>query len=175
MAEDLRYPVGKWQPQASLDEATRRKYIDEIASTPPKLRQAVAGLSEKQFDTPYRDGGWTVRQVVHHLPDSHLNSYVRFKLALTEETPTIKTYDEQKWAETPDVGKTPVEVSLQLLESMHARWIELLRGMKPADFSRKLRHPEHGEMTLDTLLSLYEWHGRHHVAHITALRRRQGW
>jgi uncharacterized damage-inducible protein DinB len=173
--EDLRYPVGKWEPKPSLDPATRRKFINEIAATPKRLRAAVAGLTPQQWETPYREGGWTVRQVVHHVADSHMNSYVRFKLALTEEVPTIKTYEEKRWAETAEVRRTPPEVSLVLLESLHARWTELLRAMSAADFGRKLRHPEHGEMTLDALLSLYEWHGRHHTAHITALRKRMGW
>lgn len=175
MAEDLRYPVGKWEKKTTLDDATRRRFIDEIAATPANIRKAVAGLTEQQLDTPYRDGGWTVRQVVHHVPDSHLNSYVRFKLALTEDTPPIKTYDEQKWAETPEVAKTPIAVSLQLLESLHTRWVALLRAMSAADFARRFQHPDLGEMNLDTLLSLYEWHGRHHVAHITTLRQRNGW
>ncbi len=175
MAEDLRYPVGKWEKKTSLDDATRRRFIDEIAATPAAMRQAVAGLSDAQLNTPYRGGGWTVRQVVHHVPDSHLNSYVRFKLALTEDTPQIKTYDEQKWAETAEVMTTPVEVSLQLLDSLHTRWVTLLRSMTAADFARRFQHPELGEMNLDTLLSLYEWHGRHHVAHIMSLRKRKGW
>ena len=175
MAGDLRYPVGKWEKKSSLDEATRGRFIDEIAVMPGNMRKAVAGLNEKQLDTPYRDGGWTVRQVVHHVPDSHLNSYVRFKLALTEDVPQIKTYDEQKWAETEEVKKTPIEVSLTLLESLHMRWVTLLRSMTAADFARRFKHPELGEMNLDTLLSLYEWHGRHHVAHITSLRKRKGW
>jgi uncharacterized damage-inducible protein DinB len=175
MTADPRFPVGKWEKKTALDAATRRRFIDEIAATPANLRQAVAGLTEKQLDTPYRDGGWTVRQVVHHVPDSHLNSYVRFKLALTEDKPTIKTYDEQKWAETAEVQRTPVDVSLQLLDSLHTRWVNLLRSMSDADFSRRFQHPDLGEMNLDTLLSLYEWHGRHHVAHITALRQRMGW
>ncbi len=175
MAEDPRYPVGKWEKKTALDAATRRRFIDEIAATPANLRKAVAGLNDKQLDTPYRDGGWTVRQVVHHVPESHMNSYCRFKWALTEEVPTIKTYDEQKWSETAEVQRTPVEVSLQLLDSLHTRWVNLLRAMTADDFGRRFKHPELGEMSLDTLLSLYEWHGRHHVAHITALRQRNGW
>jgi len=175
MTADPRYPVGKWEKKTSLDPATRRRFIEEIAATPAAMRKAVAGLNDQQLDTPYRDGGWTVRQVVHHVPDSHLNSYVRFKLALTEESPQIKTYDEQKWAETGEVAKTPIEVSLSLLDSLHTRWVTLLRAMSAADFERRFKHPELGEMNLDTLLSLYEWHGRHHVAHITALRQRNGW
>jgi hypothetical protein len=175
MTADPRFPIGKWEKKTSLDAATRQRFIDEIAATPAAMRKAVAGLSDAQLDTPYRDGGWTVRQVVHHVPDSHLNSYVRFKLALTEDTPQIKTYDEQKWAETAEVAKTPIEVSLALLDSLHTRWVTLLRSMSAADFARRFKHPELGELNLDTLLSLYEWHGRHHVAHITALRQRKGW
>ncbi|MGH9790718.1 MAG: YfiT family bacillithiol transferase [Candidatus Acidiferrales bacterium] len=175
MAEDLRYPIGRWEKRASLDDATRRRFIDEIAAAPANFRKAVAGLNEQQLATPYREGGWTVRQVIHHVPESHMNSYCRFKWALTEDVPTIKTYEEQKWAETAEVQKTPVEVSLQLLESLHARWVGLLRAMTAGDFARRFKHPDLGEMNLDTLLSLYEWHGRHHVAHITSLRRRMGW
>lgn len=175
MTADPRFPIGKWEKKTALDPATRRRFIDEIASTPAAMRRAVAGLSEAQLDTPYRDGGWTVRQVVHHLPDSHLNSYIRFKLALTEDTPQIKTYDEQKWAETAEVQKTPIEVSLTLLDALHTRWVTLLRSVSDADFARRIKHPDLGEMTLDTLLSLYAWHGRHHVAHITALRQRNAW
>jgi len=172
---DLRYPVGKLELKASLDPEERVAAISQIAETPARLREAVAGLSQEQLDTPYRPGGWTVRQVVHHVPDSHMNSYIRFKLALTEDAPTIKPYDEARWAELADSRDTPVEVSLALLESLHQRWDVLLRSMQPGDFSRRLRHPEMGEMTLDGALGMYSWHGRHHVAHITALREREGW
>jgi hypothetical protein len=153
----------------------RRQWISEIAACPVKLRGAVAGLTAQQLDTPYRPGGWTVRQVVHHVPDSHLNAYVRFKLALTEDSPTIKPYDEAAWAKLPDTAATPIEVSLQLLESLHARWVRLLEAMTEADFAREFHHPESGTMSLDTYLSGYEWHCRHHVAHIARLRSRMGW
>ena len=143
--------------------------------TPEKLRAAVQDLNEEQLDTPYRPGGWTIRQVIHHLPDSHMNSYVRFKLALTENTPAIKTYDEAKWAELDDSKDTPVEVSLNLLESLHKRWVVLLRSMSEKDFHRSVNHPEWGEIKLDRMLALYSWHCRHHLAHITTLRQRKGW
>ena len=172
---DPRYPIGKFEMPAHVTPARRQQAIDEIAATPVKMRGAAKGLSESQLDTPYREGGWTVRQVVHHVPDSHLNAYCRFKLALTEETPTIRPYDEARWAELGDSRDTPIETSLQLLESLHDRWVRLLRSMPESDFARKLKHPDSGEMSLDTLLALYGWHGRHHVGHITALRQRMAW
>ena len=172
---DERYPVGKFQRQEKLTPAERRALIDQIVAAPARMREAVAGLDERQLATPYRQGGWTVRQVVHHVPDSHLNAYIRFKLALTEDVPTIKPYDQTRWAELADGRDTPIETSLQLLESLHDRWVRLLRSMSDADFSRRLKHPESGEMTLDNVLALYGWHGRHHTAHITSLRKREGW
>ena len=174
-AADLRFPVGKFEGKGPASDAEREAMIKLIAETPARLRDAVRGLSAEQLDTPYRPGGWTVRQVVHHVPDSHLNSYVRFKLGLTEERPVIKTYDQKLWAELPDSKTTPVETSLALLDSLHGRWVNLLRSMTAADFARTLTHPEHGLVALDYLLALYAWHGRHHVAHITALRERMGW
>jgi uncharacterized damage-inducible protein DinB len=171
---DLSHPIGKYEHK-SLTPTERDIAIAQIAATPEGLRNAVAGLSHEQFDTPYRPGGWTVRQVVHHIPDSHLNSYVRFKLALTENEPTIRPYDEALWAKLRDSRDTPVEVSLTLLEALHHRWDVLLRSMEPQDFARRLRHPALGTMTLDDLVGHYAWHGRHHVAHITALRAREGW
>jgi hypothetical protein len=176
MSEDLRYPIGKWQiPPDALTASQRSELIAEIAETPARMGEAVQGLTEEQLATPYRPGGWTVRQVAHHVPDSHLNSYIRFKLALTEEEPTIKTYHEDRWAELDDSRSTPVEVSLVLLDSLHERWVNLQRSIQPHDWSRKLKHPEVGTITLDQLLSLYGWHGRHHVAHIQGLRQRMGW
>lgn len=140
------------------------------------MRDAVAGLTPEQLETPYRDGGWTLREVVHHVPESHMNSYMRFKFALTEETPTVKPYDEARWAKTPEVRDTPIETSLAMLEALHDRWVRLLRAMSADDFARTLKHPEHdGTMTLDTMLGLYAWHGRHHTAHITTTRERNGW
>jgi uncharacterized damage-inducible protein DinB len=172
---DPRYPIGKWDRRSELTPAERRTFIDGIASMPAALRTAVDGLDDAQLDTPYRDGGWTLRQVVHHVPDSHLNSYVRFKLALTEENPTIRPYDEASWAELSDSRTTPVATSLDLLDSLHQRWVHLLRGMSDSDFRRTLEHPENGPMTLDAMVSLYHWHGRHHTGHITATRSSQGW
>jgi len=172
---DLRYPVGRFQWPEKINEEDRRRCLREVEEAPAKLREAVQSLSDAQLETPYRDGGWTVRQVVHHLADSHMNAYIRFKLALTEDEPTIKPYEQERWAELPD-GKTgQVEVSLALLETLHRRWAALLRAMKPADFARKFRHPELGEVTLERNLALYAWHSRHHVAHITSLRKRMGW
>jgi uncharacterized damage-inducible protein DinB len=172
---DLRYPIGKFTYDGHLTEDQKRAFLDEVAQTPKNLRAAVQGLSEAQLDTPYRPGGWTVRQVVHHLPDSHLNSYLRFKLALTEDEPTIKPYAEDRWAQLADTQATPVEVSLTLVESLHDRWLRLLRSMTPEQWKRTFRHPELGTTTLEKTLALYAWHGRHHVRHITALRERSGW
>lgn len=173
---DLRYPIGKFERRDRLTSAERTMLIEQIAATPARMRDAVASLDEKQLNTPYRDGGWTVRQVVHHVPDSHINAYSRFKLALTEDSPMIKPYDEAAWAALPDSRDTPVATSLTLLESLHDRWVRLLRSMTDADFQRTLKHPEHeGTMTLDSMLGLYGWHGRHHVGHITSLRERMGW
>lgn len=173
--DDLRYPVGKFQPEEHIDDVRRAELIQQIAETPSKLKAALQALSEKQLDTPYREGGWTVRQVVHHVSDSHMNSYIRFRLALTEDEPTIKPYEEKLWAELHDARTAPVTLSLQLLESLHARWIVLLRSLKPADFGRTFRHPVNGVRNVDWLLQLYGWHGRHHVAHITSLRERMKW
>ena len=172
---DPRYPIGKLEMPAQVSQARRQQAIDEIASTPAKLRAAVKGLNDAQLDTPYRAGGWTVRQVVHHVPDSHLNAYVRLKLALTEENPTIKPYDEAAWANLADSKSTPIEVSLTLMDSVHDRWVRVLRSLQPEQFARKLVHPENGERTVDWLLFLYEWHGKHHTAHITELRKQKGW
>lgn len=173
--EALRYPIGPFDPAGSIPAGEHARYLDSIASTPARLRAAVAGLTEEQLDMPYRPDGWTVRQVVHHVPDSHLNGYVRYKLALTEENPTIKPYDEAAWATLADSRDTPVEVSLQHLETLHVRWDRLMRSMTDADFQRTLDHPEWGKLSLDFMTRLYEWHGRHHVAHVTSLRERMGW
>ena len=171
---DPRFPIGKFAMPEGVTPERRRAAIEEIASTPMKLRAVVKGLSDSQLDTPYREGGWTVRQVVHHVPDSHLNAFVRLKLALTEEKPTIKTYNEAAWAELAD-AKMPIEVSQTLLDSVHARWDCLWRSLQPEDFARVLVHPEHGERTVDWILFVYEWHGKHHTAHITELRRQKAW
>jgi uncharacterized damage-inducible protein DinB len=172
---DLQYPIGKFQRPVSLAPEERRKAIAAIAATPRNLRDAVRGLSESQLDTPYRPGGWTVRQVIHHVPDSHSNAYTRFKLTLTEDVPTIKPYDENAWAKLDDTRTTPIETSLTMMDALHDRWVRVLQSMAPDDFSRKLNHPENGVMNLDQLLALYAWHGDHHVAHITSLRARNGW
>ena len=176
MTDDLRFPIGEFRYQGPATAADRRDRIEQIEQAPAALRAAVRGLSDAQLDTRYRPGGWTVRQVVHHVPDSHLNAMTRFKLALTEDTPTIRPYDEARWAELGDVGATPVETSLRLLEALHERLVILLRSLEPAQFQRTLFHPERNAvMTLDELLALYAWHGRHHAAHITGLRQREGW
>ncbi|HST07639.1 MAG TPA: putative metal-dependent hydrolase [Gemmatimonadaceae bacterium] len=173
---DLRYPIGKFDFDAPIAESDYPRLIALIAETPGALRSAVAGLTRDQLETRYRPGGWTVKQLVHHVPDSHLNAYTRFKLALTEDEPTIKPYDEAAWAELPDSRRVPIEVSLDLLDALHMRWVALLRSMEPADFNRAVRHPEHGRtITLKQFLGLYAWHGRHHVAHITALKKREAW
>jgi uncharacterized damage-inducible protein DinB len=175
MTEDLRYPTGRFQWPESVSAEDRPPLMGKIAATPADLRAAVSGLSEDQLDTPYREGGWTVRQVVHHVPDSHMNSYVRFKLALTEDEPSIKPYDEAAWAMLGDSKSTPIETSLCLLNCLHIRWVELMRGMTDADWKRKFHHPERGPMRLDQTLALYAWHGDHHAEHINALRRRKAW
>jgi uncharacterized damage-inducible protein DinB len=172
---DLRYPVGPFEFAGTSSPEQRQTFIDEIAATPEKMRAAVAGLSDEQLDTPYRPGGWTVRQVVHHVPDSHLNSYCRFKLALTEDHPTIKAYDENLWANTADARTAPVDMSLDLLEALHRRWVLFLRSFDEQDFSRTFNHPELGTVSVEKNVALYALHGRHHVAHITSLRERNGW
>jgi len=172
---DLRYPIGPFNLKNTPGDEEIRIAIDAISEAPAKLRAAVECLIPEQLDTPYRPGGWTVRQVAHHVPDSHLNSYCRFKLALTEDEPTIKGYHEDRWAELEDSRAAPVEVSLALLESLHKRWVTLLKSLEPADFQRMFRHPELGLVTLAQNACLYAWHGRHHVAHITSLRERMGW
>ena len=171
---DLRYPIGKFTFNGATEQQ-RNQFIDDIEQAPAKLRAAVAGLSAEELDSPYRPGGWTVRQVVHHVPDSHINSYVRFKLALTESEPTIKPYQEDRWAELGEARAAPIEVSLILLEALHKRWVLMLRSIKNEDWQRSFRHPELGLVSLEKNLALYAWHGKHHVAHITGLRARMGW
>jgi hypothetical protein len=172
---DLRYPIGKFQPPDVYTSALRVASIQEIAAAPAALRRAAEGLNTEQLSTPYRDGGWTVAQVVHHLPDSHMNAYIRFKLALTEIEPTIKPYNESLWASAPDGATTDVGASLDLFDALHRRLGTVLGGLVETDYARTFRHPERGIQTLDRSLALYAWHGRHHVAHITALRARMGW
>ena len=173
--ESLRYPVGHYQPQSQITAHGRAQWLAELEALPAQLRQAVDGLSKEQLDTPYRPGGWTVRQVVHHLPDSHMNSYMRFRFALTEDAPPIKPYDEATWAELTDAKSAPIDLSLGLLENLHARWAILLRSLSDAQFARTFRHPQMGDVRLDAALGLYAWHGRHHLGHITSLRQRKGW
>src|SRR5690349_3139032 len=172
--QDLSYPIGKLAYAGPMTMQQRAAAIDTIERVPGKMREALHGLTPQQLDTPYRPGGWTVHEVAHHVPDSHLNAYIRTKLALTEDEPTIKPYDEKRWAELADTRLTPIETSLVLLEAVHERWNHLLRAMSEADFARTFRHPEHGVRTVDWMTALYAWHGPHHVAHITSLRKRRG-
>ena len=174
---DPSYPIGKFVSIAGEITAEQRGgWITEIAELSAKFRGAVQGLTEVQFDTPYRPGGWTVRQVVHHVPDSHLNAYIRFKLALTEENPTIKPYEEARWAELPDTAGTQIGVSLVMLEALHRRWVNLLRSMSEEQWGRTYFHPDQDKsLRLDGVLAMYAWHGKHHTAHITGLRDRMGW
>jgi len=174
--EDLRYPIGKFDRSKGPNTTEERKQlIESIAEMPEHLKQAVTGLTVKQLETPYREGGWTVRQVVHHLADSHMSAYARYKLALTEDNPAVSGFKEAAWAELADSRVTPVDVSLALVENLHARWVVLLRSLKAADWERTLNHSQAGLMSLDLMLGLYAWHGAHHVAHITALRQRNQW
>lgn len=175
MNDTLRYPIGPFQPPESYSEKWRREAIECIAAMPNVLRSAISGLVSQQLDTAYRPGGWTVRQVVHHLADSHLNAYVRFKLALTEHLPTVKPYDQTQWAELADARSAPVEVSLEILDGVHARWTVLLKGMADSDFARQYHHPETGIHTLDYMLAMYSWHGAHHTEQIRSLRQRMNW
>jgi uncharacterized damage-inducible protein DinB len=172
---DPRYPIGKFHFEGSIPENQKFALINDIEQAPSRLRAAVANLTPEQLDTPYRDGGWTVRQVVHHVPDSHMNAYVRWKLALTEDEPTIKPYFEDRWAKLADTHSTPIEISLALLDSLHARWVKLLRSLTQEEWKRNFRHPELGTVSLEKNLAIYAWHGKHHVAHVTELRKRMGW
>jgi uncharacterized damage-inducible protein DinB len=174
--DDLRFPTGRFSSvKRPLTREERGAKIEAIRVAPNRLREAVAGLEDGQLDTPYRDGGWTVRQVVHHVVDSHVNAYTRFRLALTEDNPTIRPYQEKLWAELPDAKTLPVEASLAILDALHARWVALLDTLGPEQCRRPLHHPESGDQTIDSLLELYAWHGAHHTAHITGLRSRKGW
>ncbi len=173
--EDLRYPIGRFTAPPDVTPAHVASWIDDIARLPADLRRVVAPLTPAQLDTPYRPGGWRVRQVVHHLVDSHVNSFIRFKWALTEDRPTIKPYFEDRWAELADTRETPVETSLTLLDALHERWVNLLRALGPAELHREFVHPESGVVRLDVNIGIYAWHGRHHLAHITRLARREGW
>src|SRR5579871_3862943 len=172
---DLRFPIGKFSAPAEVSTADRKQFIEQLKAAPARIRAAVAGLDNRQLDTPYRPGGWTVRQVVHHLPDSHMNSYIRFRWALTEDAPVIKSYHEDRWAELFDARSGSIAASLELLEALHARWVVLLESLGEADWKRSYVHPENGPRNLEQTLVLYAWHGRHHEAHITALRARMGW
>jgi hypothetical protein len=172
---DLSYPIGKFQPPAQITPEALRAAIRDLAGGPGLLREAVRGLDDRQLDTAYRPEGWTVRQVVHHIADSHMNAFIRFRLALTEDQPTIRPYDQSKWAELSDARRGPVEPSLALTDSMHQRLVDLLNSLAPEDFSRTFLHPERGVVRLDTTTLMYAWHFRHHTAHITGLRQRMGW
>ena len=176
---DPRFPLGKFhyhEPQTSEERGEQRRlHIESIAELPREFRRAVEDLTEAQLDTPYRDGGWTIRQLIHHVPDSHMNAYVRFKMALTENDPVIKTYEEQLWAELPDTRETATDVSLVMLRALHTRWVVLLRSMTDEDFAKRYVHPQMGPVTLEKALALYAWHGPHHTAHVTELRKRMGW
>jgi hypothetical protein len=172
---DPRYPLGTFSMPAETTPAVRKAAIDEVAVLPAKIRAAVNGLNDAQLETPYRQGGWTLRQVVHHIADSHVNAYIRLRLALTENEPTIKPYEESVWAKLDDAAHAPIEISLNLLEPLHDRWVRLWRTVTPEQFARPLRHPEHGVKSVDWLLFLYAWHGRHHTAHVTELKKQKGW
>ena len=174
MTVDLSYPVGRFDFTAARSADTRRAAIDDIASLPAKMRQAVNGLTDARLDTPYRPGGWTVRQLVHHVADSHMNGFIRTKLALTEDNPTIKPYDQDAWSALPDT-RLPIEISLSILDAVHQRWATVIRSLNDSHFSRTFVHPENGPMTIDTQIHQYGWHSRHHVAHVTGVRQREGW
>jgi hypothetical protein len=173
--KDPRYPIGKFEGKDSYSPEEVKANISRIEALPAKMDEAVRGLSPTQLDTPYRDGGWTVRQVIHHVPDSHMNAYIRTKWTLTESTPTIKAYDEKRWAETPDTTSGP-ELSLALLKALHAKWITLLRQLSSSDLSKEFYHPDTKKhQRLDRIIAMYAWHGEHHLAHITELKSSRGW
>jgi uncharacterized damage-inducible protein DinB len=173
--EDLHYPIGRFEMPSAVSAVERARLIADLAALPRAMADAVAGLSAQQLDAPYRPEGWTLRQVVHHLPDSQMNGYVRFKLALTESQPAVKLFDEAAWAELPDTRQAPVDVSLALLDALQTRWALLMRAMQPAEWARTYLHPERGALRLDQALAMYAWHGRHHLAHIERTRQRNGW
>jgi hypothetical protein len=175
MSADPRYPLGRFQAPETITPQHIASWIDEVAAAPAHLRQAVAGLTPGQLDTHYREAGWTVRQVTHHIPDSHMNAYVRFKMALTETDPPIRAYEEGEWAKLSDTAETPVETSVVLLEKLHERWVTLMRGFGDAEWKKCYVHPTMGPVPLERALGLYAWHGKHHVAHVTELRKRKGW
>ncbi|MCO4292761.1 putative metal-dependent hydrolase [Solitalea sp. MAHUQ-68] len=171
--ENLKYPIGRFNKPEDITQNDIEEAIKSISELPEEIEKAIAGLSSQQLDTPYRTDGWTVRQVIHHIPDSHMNAYIRFKLALTEENPTVKPYLEDKWAELEDTKQTPIEISLQLLKSLHQRWVVLLRGMNSDDFNKTFFHPERCvSFTLAEVTLLYDWHGRHHLGHILLVKNR---
>ncbi len=174
MSEDLRFPLGNFDKKIEITPESRKEFIRTISQLPVNLEKAVSDLSDEQLETPYRPEGWTVRKTVHHVADSHLNAYTRFKLALTEDVPTIRPYAEDRWANLAD-SQMPIDVSLKIIEGIHARWTTLLESMSEEDFQKQLNHPETGIWTLETMLALYEWHSRHHTAHITKLRERNRW
>ncbi len=174
MSEDLRFPIGKFDKNIEVTPELRKSFIRTIADLPKNLEKSVADLEDKQLDTPYRPEGWTVRQTIHHVADSHLNAYIRFKLALTEDAPTIRPYYEDRWAELAD-SQMPIGVSMKIIEGVHSRWANFLNAMSDEDFKKLLIHPESGEWTLEKMLGLYDWHSKHHTAHITKLRERENW
>ena len=175
MQEDPRYPIGRFDHNINVTREMRNEFIKTIESLPSSLRREVENLSKEKLNTPYREDGWTVRQVIHHLPDSHLNSYIRFKLALTEDNPSVKTYEEHLWAELKDSVETPISVSLDILDSLHKRWIVLLKSLSDEQFKRTFKHPEWGNISLSKTLALYAWHSNHHLAHITELKKKMNW
>ena len=175
LSADPRYPVGKFSRSAAITATRRAELIDDLSRLPERLTNATRSLTREQLDTPYRDGGWTVRQVVHHLADSHMNAYIRMRLGVTEDHPAVKTYDEQAWSELADSRTAPIELSIALLDSLHRRWVMWVRLLDAAAFARTVQHPEWGSITLDNLIELYAWHCRHHVAHITELRKLKSW
>lgn len=175
MSEDVRYPIGKFSFDKETATNNRNTAIQAIEELPVRLRQTIAGVNEEHLQTPYRDGGWTVHQLIHHIADSHMNAFIRFKLALTEDKPTIKTYDEALWAETTDVTNVPVDISLKLIDAVHERWFILLTSMSDEAFARELNHPEHGSINLEYMTALYAWHSQHHTAHVANLREKMSW